>query len=151
MLGDGEPRKPTLPHGPLKIRSRMVTYVDCELLKLCIRLSKRSIQKILRPLRRHPLPGKQSWKTFLVSHAGRTWTADFLTATTLGFHQPYPVVNKFSIQVAIPGCNEGVPECGSKEMLIWVIRSGFGSAMFSEDRRRARAFRESCAQERSGG
>jgi transposase InsO family protein len=64
-----------------------------ELLKLGIRLSKRSIQKIIRPIRRRPVPaGRQSWKTFLANHADQTWAADFLTATTLGFKQIYVFV-----------------------------------------------------------
>ncbi len=48
-----------------------------ELLKLSIRVSKRTIQKYMK--RARP-PGRsgQTWKTFLENHAGETWACDFL-------------------------------------------------------------------------
>lgn len=48
-----------------------------ELLKLDIRISKRTIQKYLRAVRL-PRPGGQTWKTFVRNHAGRIWACDFV-------------------------------------------------------------------------
>jgi len=55
-----------------------------ELLKLGIRVSKRTIQKYMRaaPLAR---PGGQAWATFLRNHAHETWACDFLQVTDLLF------------------------------------------------------------------
>jgi putative transposase len=55
-----------------------------ELLKLDIRVSKRTIQRYLRPIRRNR-PGGQNWKTFLRNHAAEMWACDFLQVTDLFF------------------------------------------------------------------
>jgi putative transposase len=55
-----------------------------ELLKLDIRVSKRTIQKYMRPIRRKR-PGGQTWKTFLRNHAAEVWACDFLQVTDLFF------------------------------------------------------------------
>ena len=57
-----------------------------ELLKLDIRVSKRTIQRYLRPIRRNR-PGGQNWKTFLRTHATEVWACDFLQVTDLFFRQ----------------------------------------------------------------
>ena len=51
--------------------------ICCELLKLGIRLSKRTVQKYMRQVRP---PGKrgQTWHTFLKNHADDIWACDFL-------------------------------------------------------------------------
>jgi len=51
-----------------------------ELLKLDIRVSKRTIQKYMRHIRRKR-PGGQNWKTFLRNHAAEAWACHFLQAT----------------------------------------------------------------------
>jgi transposase InsO family protein len=48
-----------------------------ELLKLNIRISKRTIQKYIRRLRRKPRNG-QRWGTFLKNHLPGTWACDFV-------------------------------------------------------------------------
>jgi len=48
-----------------------------ELLKVGIRVSKRTVQKYMRPIRRRR-PGGQTWPTFLHNHARETWACDFL-------------------------------------------------------------------------
>ncbi len=48
-----------------------------ELLKLDIRVAKRTIQKHLRRIR-EPRPPGQHWSTFLRNHAHETWACDFL-------------------------------------------------------------------------
>lgn len=55
-----------------------------ELLKLDIRVSKRTIQKYLRQASR-PRPTGQRWSTFLRNHAGDIWACDFLQVTDLLF------------------------------------------------------------------
>src|SRR6478735_1251698 len=55
-----------------------------ELLKLDIRVSKRTIQRYLRQPR-PPCPHGQTWATFLRNHARETWACDFLPVTDLLF------------------------------------------------------------------
>ena len=55
-----------------------------ELLKLGIRVSKRTIQKYLRQAR-PPRPTGQTWGTFLRNHAREIWACDFLQVTDLLF------------------------------------------------------------------
>jgi putative transposase len=55
-----------------------------ELLKLGIRVCKRTIQKYMRAVRTSR-PGGQTWKTFLHTHAKQIWTCDFLPVTDLFF------------------------------------------------------------------
>jgi len=55
-----------------------------ELLKLGIRVCKRTIQKYLRQMST-PRPRGQTWKTFLHTHAEQIWACDFLPVTDLFF------------------------------------------------------------------
>jgi putative transposase len=55
-----------------------------ELLKLDIRISKRTIQKYLKMIPRKR-PRGQAWKTFLRNHAAEVWACDFLQVTDLFF------------------------------------------------------------------
>ncbi len=55
-----------------------------ELLKLGIRVCKRTIQKYMRGVRT-PRPTGQSWQTFLRNHGGKIWACDFLHVTDLFF------------------------------------------------------------------
>jgi putative transposase len=55
-----------------------------ELLKLGIRVSKRTIQKHMRHIRK-PRRGGQSWSSFLRNHAKEIWACDFLQVTDLLF------------------------------------------------------------------
>lgn len=56
-----------------------------ELLKLGIRVSKRTIQKYIRGVRTNH--GGQSWATFLANHADDTWACDFIQAYDVLFRQ----------------------------------------------------------------
>jgi hypothetical protein len=49
-----------------------------ELLKLGIKVSKRTIQKCMHLVRRPSAPLKQKWSTFLENHIGEIWACDFL-------------------------------------------------------------------------
>ena len=56
-----------------------------ELLKLDIRVSKRTIQKYMKHTRPRRVGG-QNWKTFLRNHAKDVWAGDFLQVMDLFFH-----------------------------------------------------------------
>src|SRR5258708_6651511 len=55
-----------------------------ELLKLGMHVSKRTVQKYMRPVRKH-WPGGQRWSTFLRNHGRRIWACDFLQAYDVFF------------------------------------------------------------------
>ena len=55
-----------------------------ELLKLDIRVCKRTIQKYMRGVRTPRTTG-QSWRTFLRNHTGEIWACDFLQVTDVFF------------------------------------------------------------------
>ena len=55
-----------------------------ELLKLGIRVCKRTIQKYMRGVRTKP-PRGQKWSTFLRNHAANIWACDYLQVTDLFF------------------------------------------------------------------
>ena len=55
-----------------------------ELLKLGLRVCKRTIQKYIRGVRTHQLRD-QRWATFLRNHAAQIWACDFLQVTDLFF------------------------------------------------------------------
>jgi putative transposase len=57
-----------------------------ELLKLGIRMCKRTIQKYMRHVRTRQ-PRGQTWATFVYTHAAQIWSCDFLQVTDL-FFQP---------------------------------------------------------------
>jgi len=58
-----------------------------EMLKLGIKVSKRTIQKYMRGVRTNH--GGQSWATFLANHADVTWACDFIQAYDILFRQVY--------------------------------------------------------------
>jgi transposase InsO family protein len=55
-----------------------------EVLKLGIRVCKRTIQKYMRTVRT-PQPRGQKWATFVHNHAAQIWACDFLQVTDLFF------------------------------------------------------------------
>jgi hypothetical protein len=54
-----------------------------ELVKLGVRVSKRTIQKYMKDVRSRG--GGQSWATFLAKHADATWACDFIQASDILF------------------------------------------------------------------
>jgi putative transposase len=58
-----------------------------ELLKLGIKVAKRTIQKYIRGIGTRR--GGQSWATFLANHANVTWACDFIQAYDILFRQVY--------------------------------------------------------------
>ena len=55
-----------------------------ELLKLGLRVCKRTVQKYMRTVRTQQ-PRGQTWATFLRNHAGQIWSCDFIQVTDLFF------------------------------------------------------------------
>ena len=62
--------------------------IQGELLKLGIKISKRTVQKYMVRARKAASPG-QNWATFLKNHAGEIWACDFTTAYDWLFRQYY--------------------------------------------------------------
>ena len=85
-------RKPRLPLATITLIKEMAAHnrlwgaerIRGELLKLDIRVSKRTIQKYMRQVRPQRARG-QTWKTFLRNHAAEMWACDFLPVTDLFF------------------------------------------------------------------
>jgi transposase InsO family protein len=71
-----------------------------ELLKLDIRVSKRTIQKYMK-LARPPRKAGQTWATFVRNHAHQIWACDFLQVTALFFrhHFAFFIIELSSRQV----------------------------------------------------
>jgi putative transposase len=67
-----------------------------ELTKLGLRVSKRTVQRYMRPVR-PPRPSGQAWGTFLRTHAREIWACDFLQATDLFFR---PLFAFFVVELA---------------------------------------------------
>src|SRR5258708_21325133 len=63
-----------------------------ELLKLDIRVCKRTIQKYMRCVR-PPRSRGQNWRTFLRNHTGEIWACDFLHGTDLFFRSLFAFFN----------------------------------------------------------
>lgn len=89
-------RKPNLPPETVELIQRMAVEnrlwgaerIRGELLKLDIRVCKRTIQKYMHETRKQgPSEGKpnQNWTTFLHNHAYQVWAADFLAVYDLFF------------------------------------------------------------------
>jgi putative transposase len=55
-----------------------------ELLKLGIRVAKRTVQRHMRSVRRRP-GGGQRWQTFVHNHASQIWACDFLQVHDIWF------------------------------------------------------------------
>ncbi|GAC1385451.1 MAG: hypothetical protein NVS4B8_19200 [Herpetosiphon sp.] len=55
-----------------------------ELLKLGIKVAKRTVQRYMRQPRL-PKPGGQTWATFLRNHSNDIWACDFLQVTDVFF------------------------------------------------------------------
>src|SRR6059058_2258231 len=85
-------RKPKLSPETISLIKEMAAHnrlwgaerIRGELLKLDIRVSKRTIQKYMRHSR-SKRPSGQNWRTFLRNHAAEVWACDFLQVTDLFF------------------------------------------------------------------
>jgi transposase InsO family protein len=103
-----EPKKPRLPAETVALISQMAAEnrswgaerIRGELLKLDIRVCKRTIQKYMRQSRRRG-PSKrksnQNWRTFVRNHASQIWAVDFLPVYDLFFR---PLFTFFVIELS---------------------------------------------------
>lgn len=75
-----------------------------ELLKLNLKVSKRTIQKYMQAARSKP-PAGQSWPTFLKTHGPDIWACDFVPVVTLLFktHHAFVIVHHASRRVVHVG------------------------------------------------
>jgi putative transposase len=81
-----------------------VERIRGELLKLNIKVAKRTIQKYM-PAVRSKLPSGQSWSTFLQTHGQDIWACDFVPVVTLFFKtlHAFVIVNHESRRVVHVG------------------------------------------------
>ncbi len=90
-------RKPRIPQETTDLIKEMAQTnwlwgaekIQGELLKLGIKLSKRTIQKYLKKARKR---SSQTWLTFLKNHAHEIWACDFTTVSSLFFKPIYTFV-----------------------------------------------------------
>ncbi len=88
------PGRPPLPDATVALMRRLAAEhprwgaerIRGELLKLGIRVAKRTVQAYL-PGTRTPWPRGQTWAAFLRNHAPDIWAGDFLPVTDLAFRQ----------------------------------------------------------------
>ncbi len=98
------PGRPPLPPETVALIRRMATdnplwgaeRIRGELVKLGLRVAKRTIQTYLRG-RRAPRPRGQTWAAFLRNHAHEIWAGDFLPVTDLLFR---PLFAFFVVELA---------------------------------------------------
>lgn len=89
-------REPKISHETIQLIQQMAKdnrlwgaeRIRGELLKLQIRVSKRTILKYMRKTRSTRSPS-QNWRTFLHNHANNIWACDFLPVVDLFFGQIY--------------------------------------------------------------
>jgi hypothetical protein len=87
-------RKPRIPQETINLIKDMAQKnwlwgaekIQGELLKLGIKVSKRTIQKYMKILRKR---SGQNWRTFLKNHAHEIWACDLTTVTSLFFKPIY--------------------------------------------------------------
>jgi transposase InsO family protein len=87
-------RKPRIPQETIDLIKEMAEKnwlwgaekIQGELLKLGIKVSKRTIQKYMEKVRKR---SSQNWRTFLKNHAHEIWACDFTTVTSLFFKPIY--------------------------------------------------------------
>ena len=97
-------REPQVPRATVALMEQMAQEnplwgaerIRGELLQLGLRISKRTIQRYLRPVRK-ARPPTQAWSTFLRKHAQEAWACDFLQVTDLFFR---PLFAFFIIELA---------------------------------------------------
>jgi hypothetical protein len=98
-----------------------------ELLKLGIRVCKRTIQKYMRQVRT-TRPRGQTWSTFLQTHAQQIWACDFLAVTDLLFHSLFAffIIELHSRKVIYVGVTRSPTDPGTAVLATWIIRSKTG-------------------------
>jgi len=105
-----------------------------ELLKLGIRVCKRTIQKYMRAVRT-TRPCGQTWKTFLRTHAQQVWACDFLPVTDLFFRSLFAffIVELHSRRVIHVGVTRSPTDAWTAQQLREATAFGVGPKYFIRD------------------
>jgi putative transposase len=104
------------------------------LLKLGIRVCKRTIQKYLRAVRTRRSHG-QTWKTFLRTHAHQIWACDFLPVTDLFFRSLFAffIVDLYSRRVIHVGVTRSPTDAWTAQQLREATAYGVGPKYLIRD------------------
>ncbi len=132
---DSTDTRPRIASGTIDLIKRMALdnrlwgaeRIRGELLKLGIRVSKRTIQKYIRSAR-GPRPWGQSWSTLLKNHADQIWSCDFLQTYDIFFR---PIFAFFIV------------ELGSREVMHVGVTRSPTSAWVAQQLREATPFGQS--------
>jgi hypothetical protein len=106
-----------------------------ELLKLGIKLSKRTVQKYMRSVREHRDSG-QRWATFVKNHANDIWCCDFVQAYDLLFRQMFLffLVNQGSRKVVHVGATRNPTQEWTAQQLRNATMEGLAPRFLIRDR-----------------
>ncbi|HEY6285278.1 MAG TPA: integrase core domain-containing protein [Ktedonobacteraceae bacterium] len=105
-----------------------------ELLKLGLRVCKRTIQKYMRQVRT-TRPRGQNWKTFLDTHAKQIWSCDFLPVTDLLFRSIYAffIIELHSRRVVNVGVTRSPTDAWTAQQLREATAFGVGPKYLIRD------------------
>jgi putative transposase len=105
-----------------------------ELLKLGIRVCKRTIQKYMRQVRT-TRPRGQTWSTFLQTHAQQIWACDFLAVTDLLFHSLFAffIIELHSRKVIHVGVTRSPTDAWTAQQLREATAYGVGPTYLIRD------------------
>jgi putative transposase len=105
-----------------------------ELLKLGIRVCKRTIQKYMRQVRT-TRPRGQTWSTFLQTHAQQIWACDFLAVTDLLFHSLFAffIIELHSRKVIYVGVTRSPTDAWTAQQLREATAYGVGPKYLIRD------------------
>jgi putative transposase len=106
-----------------------------ELLKVGIRVCKRTIQKYMRQVRA-TRPRGQTWATFLYNHAGQIWACDFLPVTDLFFRSLFAffIIDLHSRKVIHVGVTRSPTDAWTAQQLREATSFGQGPKYLLRDR-----------------
>jgi putative transposase len=105
-----------------------------ELLKLGLRVCKRTIQKYMRQVRTAK-PRGQNWKTFLDTHAEQIWACDFLAVTDLLFRSlsAFFIIELHTRKVIHVGVTRNPTDAWTAQQLREATAFGVGPKYFIRD------------------
>jgi transposase InsO family protein len=114
-----------------------------ELLKLGIRVAKRTVQKYMRSARSRP-PSGQSWATFLRNHMHQIWACDFLQAYDIWFRPLFAffIIELGSRKVVSVGVTRNPSSSWVAQQLRNATAFGVGPRFIIRDRRASRYSKE---------
>ncbi len=107
-----------------------------ELLKVGIRVAKRTVQKYMRSARPRPPPGR-SWATFLRNHMHQIWACDFIQIHDIWFRPLFAfiVIELGSREVLSMGVTHNPSSTWAAQQLRSATPFGVGPRFIVRDRR----------------